>query len=38
MRRQRAVILAVVSGCLVVFLALGLALLLPGCAPLPQYP
>lgn len=38
MRRQRAIILAVLSGCLVVLLALGLALLLPGGAPVPQYP
>lgn len=38
MRRHRALILAAITACLVVLLALGLAWLQPIGAPLPQYP
>lgn len=38
MRRHRALILAILTGCLVVSLALGLALVQPDGASIPQYP
>ncbi len=38
MRRRRALILAIITACLVVSLALGLAWLQPDGAPVPRYP
>jgi len=38
MRRRKALLLALATGCLVVFLALSFALLQPSGAALPQYP
>jgi hypothetical protein len=38
MRRRRALILAIVTGLLIVTLAVGVAWLQPGGLPVPQYP